>query len=916
MAIYDLGTASLAANGEVTGIGTTWKAPLTLIRVGATIVFKTEPVQIYTISEIISDTKINVYNPNSETVPDGTGYAILAHDGITVQGLAQDVAETLRYYQSRETEVSTAVDIFKDFDQDKFSNDVNQVNTQFGEIVTIGAQVSSDASQVSADKDSASASAASASLDKEAAAASAQEAADYAASLDTSNLLRKDLNFSDVSDKALARANMDLWSKTQLADTSDAAFGDALVGVMAPFDGASARTQHDKNSDYLDLLDFGIDITGNLDVGSQLQALADTLHASNRTLTLRGTIRTTTNLNIRGAVIFEPGFKIVGVKTEAGPTTTVSLYSSNIVVSGITLDGVKLNFYPATSEVTPRNKRCIVFTNNTLDDSTLSIGSDALSVRNALVQNNTFKNSGSRNETAIRLINVSNIDISYNLIQEYGRPIHNTATRSFSNYNINIHHNNMVCDYGISLEGTSAFRVSKINISDNDVICENRNTSHGGNDGILVRYGTSATISNNNVRTNGRCISCISSKVVIRDNYLVASAVSNFVVGLASCYESSFISNRVFQNTTAEVIAVHILNDESSLYRSNNIRVELNTIKGFGRLIRILDTVDYEVVNNRLVRTSNNGNAVLISDGTSDRGHIFGNAVVAFSGAVISSIGGSNNVTNSTDSLLVVPSFTKTITAIANGAVDAALNNSKSFIFSISISDVQQMRALSTTGSGNAKTVSQFMSSISGATLAWNGSAFLSEVGGSPDIYVNGILQDSYGSEDYAFFRSGMIIDTQNRLSVRDFQCVGDGDTRSDGAGNMTLRNVSAAQAAEGAIHSAFFRSPLVMDGLIYNPDNTGIYRKSDFDTVLDPRIAIGQRADGTYIVICVNGRNADGVSPGCTMQQLANKFIELNCINAMNLDGGGSATLWYNGSILNTPTDGSERPVYHCMYV
>ena len=152
MAIYDLGTASLAANGEVTGVGTTWKAPLTLIRVGATIVFKTEPVKIYTISEIISDTQINVYNPNSETVPAGTGYAILAHDGITVQGLAQDVAETLRYYQSRETEVATAVDIFKDFDQDKFSNDVNQVNTQFGEIVSIGSQVSSDASQVSADK--------------------------------------------------------------------------------------------------------------------------------------------------------------------------------------------------------------------------------------------------------------------------------------------------------------------------------------------------------------------------------------------------------------------------------------------------------------------------------------------------------------------------------------------------------------------------------------------------------------------------------------------------------------------------------------------------------------------------------------------------------------------------------------------
>lgn len=131
MAIYDLGTASLAANGEVTGVGTTWKAPLTLIRVGATIVFKTEPVQIYTISEIISDTQVNVYNPNSEIVPAGTGYAILAHDGITVQGLAQDVAETLRYYQSKETSIERLLQFIgqDSFDWPRFEQLANQSTT-------------------------------------------------------------------------------------------------------------------------------------------------------------------------------------------------------------------------------------------------------------------------------------------------------------------------------------------------------------------------------------------------------------------------------------------------------------------------------------------------------------------------------------------------------------------------------------------------------------------------------------------------------------------------------------------------------------------------------------------------------------------------------------------------------------------
>lgn len=218
MSIYDAGTASLAANGTVTGVGTTWMAPLTLIRVGATIVFKTQPVKIYTISEIISDTQINVYNQKSETIPAGTGYAILAHDGITVQGLAQDVAETLRYYQSNESYVAQAIDAFANFDANDFDTKVTQVNTQHAEVVSTGAQVSADASQVSADKDSAAASAASASSDKDAAAASAQQAADYAASLNTENLLNKTLNLSDLADKSVSRSNLDVYSKSQVFD--------------------------------------------------------------------------------------------------------------------------------------------------------------------------------------------------------------------------------------------------------------------------------------------------------------------------------------------------------------------------------------------------------------------------------------------------------------------------------------------------------------------------------------------------------------------------------------------------------------------------------------------------------------------------------------------------------------------------
>lgn len=155
MSIYDAGTASLSADGTVTGVGTTWRQPLTLIRVGATMIFNTTPASIVTIAEILSDTEIRVFNDKGFTAPAGTQYSILAHDGITVQGLAQDVAETLRYYQSRETEVATAVDAFNQFDADEFQQNINTVNSQFQ-------QVSRDAAQVSADRDQVSSYAASA----------------------------------------------------------------------------------------------------------------------------------------------------------------------------------------------------------------------------------------------------------------------------------------------------------------------------------------------------------------------------------------------------------------------------------------------------------------------------------------------------------------------------------------------------------------------------------------------------------------------------------------------------------------------------------------------------------------------------------------------------------------------------------
>jgi hypothetical protein len=80
------------------------------------------------------------------------------------------------------------------------------------------------------------------------------------------------------------------------------------------------------------------------------------------------------------------------------------------------------------------------------------------------------------------------------------------------------------------------------------------------------------------------------------------------------------------------------------------------------------------------------------------------------------------------------------------------------------------------------------------------------------------------------------------------------------------------------------------------------------------PRTAVGQLADGRIILVVADGRSA--VSAGLRTWQLALEMVRLGAVRAMGLDGGGSSTMAVNGRVLNTPSDGSERPVGNGLFV
>ncbi len=81
-------------------------------------------------------------------------------------------------------------------------------------------------------------------------------------------------------------------------------------------------------------------------------------------------------------------------------------------------------------------------------------------------------------------------------------------------------------------------------------------------------------------------------------------------------------------------------------------------------------------------------------------------------------------------------------------------------------------------------------------------------------------------------------------------------------------------------------------------------------------RTAVGVSKDGTKVFLVV----VDGdekTSAGVTLSELANLMIRLGSYDALNLDGGGSATLAIKGTVINSPSDSTgERAVSDALVV
>lgn len=123
--------------------------------------------------------------------------------------------------------------------------------------------------------------------------------------------------------------------------------------------------------------------------------------------------------------------------------------------------------------------------------------------------------------------------------------------------------------------------------------------------------------------------------------------------------------------------------------------------------------------------------------------------------------------------------------------------------------------------------------------------------------------------------------------------------------GDTITMTVTADEEWSDISYAAGGLYSLVEDGVV-NPD---------LQNVSDPRTAIGVREDGSTVFYTIDGR-LSGYSVGATMTQVAERMLELGCVDAMLLDGGGSTTL--NAvqagesalSQINAPSSGTARSV------
>lgn len=244
----------------------------------------------------------------------------------------------------------------------------------------------------------------------------------------------------------------------------------------------------------------------------------------------------------------------------------------------------------------------------------------------------------------------------------------------------------------------------------------------------------------------------------------------------------------------------------------------------------------------------------------------------------------------------VVPETTETTYRDENISVE--LSTYRLYDTTVYVADVQ------VTSADYLKTA--FAESTYGRNITDKTSSMADSVGAI--LAING---DYYGAQ-----RSGYVI--RNGVLYR---ATSSGDTEDlviyrDGSFGIVNESEVTAEALleNGAWNVLSFGPGLVVDGEIAVSVNEEVGRAM----ASNPRTAIGIIDDLHYVFVVADGRTSE--SDGLSLHQLASFMTELGVKTAYNLDGGGSSSMVFCGTLINNPTTNgkrsSERSVSDIVYI
>lgn len=185
------------------------------------------------------------------------------------------------------------------------------------------------------------------------------------------------------------------------------------------------------------------------------------------------------------------------------------------------------------------------------------------------------------------------------------------------------------------------------------------------------------------------------------------------------------------------------------------------------------------------------------------------------------------------------------------------------------------------------------------AVAAINGGSFV-------DKSSDGTQYAGTGAEPGGFVISGgkVVYPTEN-VNENDVENV----IAFTKGGELIVGDHTVAELKKLNVQEAMcFRKPNIIINGVRQVKNTA-------EEGLNPRTAVGQKADGTIIFLVIDGRKI--TTPGASLYDVQEIMMERGAVNAGALDGGYSSTMYYKGNVINSPNawDG-ERSVATAFYV